>query len=309
MKFYFMVLFLTLLLLFSACQMPQISNETASLAEVQLDESTMEQSINAEELELDKESEVDYWQEKNPFSVPKEGGIPFALPEINHLDKKEIYRAVHGFSSEFLLPEFESIQSMPYTDDCVMVNLLHHIDYDNVFEDQLKTTNQSLGRHVDDLNAIGRYYFGETFSIPPEAQSDQVGPNPENPDYYHLKLGRCGMSPYRYELLDIVDDLNSQGKPVIKATLIPYNPLVDWENSCTVGILFCDFADDSQSGTYLFGYYEEPYKTSAEKNNILEDYYLVVPQERLGTITVTFERTEDDGRLIMTSCRYNRTNI
>ena len=102
------------------------------------------------------------------------------------------------------------------------------------------------------------------------------------------------------------------------ATFLPYLPVGSWNDGAldSVGFLNPNSVPDFQNtfwphlhsgGPTRLEFPDEETRMGTATGDVdFWDYlYLIIPQEELGTITVTFQRA-DDGRMVATSSRYNR---
>ena len=250
----------------------------------------------------------------------------FTPPVVDHPYAEEMIQLLTEFSTEALFPEFENLQSLDFWDGwAVSTNLYVLTLWRNeelisqgrgITEEQRQDilerygeTSSSVARH-DDLTFIGRQFFGEDFYFPRGVIAEEIAPLDPDSEYYYFTSARGGvMGLHQYLLVDVIDDAN-----FITATFVPYFLSLVWnldEHYHLQAVQFRNFNFSEDFNDYrallsppiLFG--SSMHEPEAPLEYYLQDTGLPVPQEELGTITVTFRR-EDSGNLIVTSSRYNR---
>lgn len=241
---------------------------------------------------------------------------PFCDPSISHALAEPLLAVVQGFSGEYLFPEFESVADMPYSHRTVLSNVysIAQNRREELLPDVPPLTPEEeahVNRYSDgvtafhrgDLNRIGRIFFGNDFRLPPESNGDEIGLIPET-DFYSFLYARGLKAQFAYLITEIKED----GEFVI-ASFLPYRPLLNPDDYTIADVIFLDNITDPLSFVpYSLGelrYSSDEVRMNADIHSCLDSYYLRVPQDRLGTITVTFRQEQDD-RYIAISCQYNR---
>ena len=262
-----------------------------------------------EALEIGKEIALPALPSPSEAAVGEVNAPPgelFLRPEpVDHPLADEVFALVDGFSMMFLFPEFEHPAGLNFLDNSVGATLYLHANSQGI----------SPVRY-DDLIAVGRRFFGDDFTFPKGVAGGLVFLDDDDPDVYNLD-GFGMMHDINYFLLDVTEE---GGR--ITADFLPFILGVEWDDGLvgedgTVEVtyfmhrmLFIDPRDglfEFSGDLAAFAYPDEGARNVAFENGTFWDYlYLTAPFESLGTITVTFQRA-DDGRLIATSSRHNRT--
>ena len=300
-KTIFLILFIVLFALTSCAAerqpLPEIFSDDSPIineAVIEEKESPMEETI-AEEVHTE---EIEPLQKETPNET-----YPFVMPDFSHEYADEMLAVLQGFSHEFIFPEFENLKKLDWVSRSVSSNLYQL----TLFLNNEFVSEGGVGC-LEDMNTVGRRYFGDDFSFPKNLVCEEIVPVEANPNYYTWTIARGGMVPPNYLLTDV-----QEGSEYLVATFLPYTLHLSWDFESGVsdvyGILFFkpNYGSDN---IHYWEYHAElmqPQIASDEKitSDYLEYCLLPVPQEQLGTITVTFRR-ENDGRLIAASCRYNR---
>ena len=249
---------------------------------------------------------------------------PFILPKIEHIYKGEMVQLINEFSVEALFPEFQIINHLDYSSRNVSTNIfwlaydcndelilqgkgISHEDLKAIEEmvvakfpeDQRYPAHRTVRR--DDMTMIGREYFGEQFEFPVSLITPEITHLDEESKYYIFSSWRfSGLPPINYILFDVIQKDNA-----IFATFLPFVIEIDPLDNMIYSIRFFNFIESRYNYHILFEEHIE-FQPEIEPSYYLNYVrHLPVPQEQLGTITVTFRR-ENDGRLIATSSRYNR---
>ena len=230
--------------------------------------------------------------EAAPEFAPRTDGVPFVMPQQPQTETAdELLEFVHGFSRSFIFPEFADVSQMDFEDASVSSNLLH-------------ATTLWLGKlsgiaSLDDMNLVGRGFFGDEFEFPRGIETWDVFGEYVDGIYRYGFQGRGGICPWRYLLLDY-----STGGENIVATFLPFQASADWSDGAIDHVMFLypyDFEGAATARRFFdivedVAYLEERVLPGYD-GHILEHVFLVIPQEELGTITVTFRR-EEGGNLV-----------
>ena len=293
---------------------PEILSDNSSNrneTDIKEKESPMEETI-AEEARTE---EIEPLQKETPNET-----YPFVMPDFSHEYADEMIQLVTEFGHEFYFPEFEKIEELDLASWSVSSNLywLTYFLNDELLvqgrgitveqkENLLKGFENIYTSIVrcGDMTFIGRRYFGDDFSFPKNLIGREIAPLETNLDYYIWTNARSFVGPRQYLLTDVQHESND----VIATFLLYYLHLdgdFNFDTSIVTGINFFN-PNYSQDGVSYFAAINPPRIASEERitSDYLEACILPVPQNQLGTITVTFRR-ENDGRLIATSSRYNR---
>lgn len=242
----------------------------------------------------------------------------FVVPEVEHIYADEMIQVVKNFGREFVFPEFENIETLDLPSYSVSTNLyrmtvslneellLQGRGVTNAQKEEILKERKDISSIVrcDDMTLIGRRYFGDQFNFPKNLICKEIAPLEHDSIFYTFVNGREMLSTF-YLLVDIQEESN-----FLVATFLPYDLLLDWDwdrDTTVTGIEFFNpnYAEDGVSYFASFEYPDDFDREEADTTTYLKHCYLPVPQDELGTITVTFSR-EDSGNLIATKCVYNR---
>ena len=309
MKKQFIVI-LTMIIFSTACSVGEASPQTEPPAIQDPSESLNVQEPDNLLPQIQSENSPEEKQQ-NPVNL-------FVVPEIECDYADELLEVVQGFSREYSFPKFESLDELDFESRPVSSNLY---DLTVSLNDELLALERGVTHkkreeimandssvyslvRLDDMNEVGRRYFGKEFSFPKGLVCEEIAPLDSDSEYYKWTNARGGMSFFYYLLTDVIQNNNE-----IIVTFLPYSPNINWHNGTIETISFNNPKDEMYYYVrYDLGYFKYPSDEARENADVfscLQYYYLTVPQEQLGTITVTFRR-ENDGRLIAASCRYNR---
>ena len=232
-------------------------------------------------------------EEQIPFL---EYSIPFVMPQANCDLEDELLDFMHSWWYEYLFPQFSAVSELSLESPGAIWGLFYRT-----------RQKYSYGHHqpvpFEAINRVGHRFFGSDFSIP-----DVLTPTEIDGVQYHIyDGGRGGMPTIRYLLVSSLLD----GDEII-ATFLPYVPVFCWGDSTLSEVRFLYRHIHPIVGReVIWAPREAIYLEIPESHEVLRDYegsvlYYVrirVPQETLGTITVTF--TREDGRLIAVSSVHN----
>jgi hypothetical protein len=158
----------------------------------------------------------------------------------------------------------------------------------------------SIVRH-DAMNVIGKYYFGEEFFFPLFLECEEIGPVDTSSVFYTFTIARGGLMSFEdYFITDIIERENT-----MTATFLTCSVLVNPDDATISDITFRCFKEDCFDCAHPLSKQIYPQGQAKEYPECYDYCYLSIPQEKLGTITVTFEETVD-GRLVAAACHYNR---
>ena len=229
-----------------------------------------------------------------PEPAPRAAGTAFVMPQQAEGELAEkMLDFVHTFShTGFVFPEFASVTQMDFENPSVSSNLLGATRRDIVT--------------IYDMTLEGRKFFGDEFEFPRGVETWDMFGEYVDGIYSYSFWGRGGLDPWRYLILDYVVDGDS-----IVAIFFPFNPSADWYDGAIDHVVFLYQYDMSNVATSrAFFDVKEGIVYLKERvlpgfdGHILDYVLLHVPQEELGTITVTF-RGVADGSLIAVSSRHN----
>ena len=233
-----------------------------------------------------------------------ERSVPFVMPQANCDLEDELLDFMHSWWREFLFPQFsdvsemqlESWESWRFNFNESLALMVEWREYNGLWVTSL-----------ENINAVGRSFFGSAFNFPLTAWGPgyiQI----EEECYLKSPLGgRGGIPTVRYLLVSSLAEGDA-----ITATFLPYVPLFSWEDSTLLQVWFLYRHIDPVSGIEVIwelsevSYLEVPEGCEVlhgYEGNVLDYVRLRVPQETLGTLTVTF--TREDGRLIAVSSVLN----
>jgi len=284
--------------------------------------------------------------EDAPLESPETEPIyEFLLPDVEHPYKFEMIELLTEYSSQALFPEFEDVRSMDFnerfTTNLMWLTSLYAGNYfsdrnvseeeDFPFASELRFLNQGLSYeerltlseqftgiphsgmivHRSNMTTIGRWFFGKDFYFPKDVITDETAPLDPGGEFYHVVRGRGGVwCVFRYLLLDVKDESR-----YIAASFLPHMVYFDWENPMEEGtaITWINFLNPHGEAEYSIDFdnwLESPVYLTPIQNfsDYLENVGLPVPQDQLGTLTVTFQ-IQDDGRLIAVSSRYGNSPV
>lgn len=264
------------------------------------------------------------WEEREETSEvapePLES-FPFVVPQADDLLAEELAAWLDGYSLEFPLPIFDGVEDLPYSDPAVSTNLLTNTYFRNeeylargsgVSDEELERLQEpglyTIFVRYDDLNDLGRYYFGERFLMP-YAECREVGPVEGEPEYFAFLYGRGGMPPSLYVPI-AVEELSGGA---VEASFYVFSFNYSWDTGEPLNALcLSDGGKDRDvyyDSYYMVdcGYLEFPegmtYQDMTDERELFRYLRLTIPQEELGQVTVIFQR-EPDGRFTAASCRY-----
>ena len=256
-----------------------------------------------------------------PSEAPEpQAFYPFVIPEIEHPYKDEMVQLLTEFGFMLIFPEFKSIEELDWASAAVSGNLYqltYHLNNElfsqggGIEPEEREALEEVAGASIvrlEDMNTVGRRYFGEEFSFPKNLICETIAPFEADPQYYALTSG-AGLIPFKqYLLIDAQEELNH-----IIATFVPFAIDNISSDNTINGIDFFNFTESSSM-----------YRANIEKKivyhpevepiyyfdpvRLLNYVYLPVPQDQLGTLTVTFQ-IQDDGRLIAVSSRYGNSPV
>jgi len=318
---WFLLVLLVLVIVLSACGGNAVLPEEAQPD----DEITVPAEPPEQELVVEAE-ETD-----EPYELPP--GTLFVRPEpVDHPLADELLALVSEFSGVFLFPEFEDVQSIDFYSPEVSFNLndvifLRNIDLlaadRGVPREELELSEAELLElsitRYDDMIAVGRQFFGDDFYFAKGEVGRLIVPMSDDPSLY-VSIAEWGAPPFtRYLLVDL-----TEYEEVVAATFLPHWPLISWIDQTITDVAFLNpnpVPDRHHTfwpqtfwphlgviGPAILEFPDEETRMGTVFGGDVDfwDYlYLLVPQEELGTITVTFQRA-DDGRMIAISSRYNR---
>ena len=160
---------------------------------------------------------------------------------------------------------------------------------------------------------VGRHFFGDDFVFPQGLVCIDIVPVALDSPFY-VGVGRGGMPTVGYFLLDVAELGDAY-----TATFLPYFPGPSWDDGAMDGVGFLNpnaapnfhhtfWPHLHSGGPARLEFPDEETRMGTVWDGDVDfwDYlYLIIPQEQLGTITVTFQRAAD-GRMIAVSSRYDR---
>ena len=232
-----------------------------------------------------------------------ESSIPFVIPQLGCDLEDELLGFVYGWWREYLFPEFVDISDMPFEAMEVASSLF--------FKAGISTFPADGSPWVvplEDMNTVGRRFFGSGFSFPPDVtEAWEIAPTQIDGEYYYKSIGgRGGMSRVRYLLVNSLVNGDE-----VTATFLPYVPHFSWydESLMSISLLYRHTRPNGFESIwapheiYYFDIPEGHEVLLSYEGNVLDYVRLRVPQETLGTLTVTF--TREDGRLIAVSSILN----
>jgi len=259
--------------------------------------------------EADEIYELDEPDEPEPPSVPElaleDEPEPvvyhqFVMPErVEHEHADAMLALLSDFSVQVGFPEFSSVAEIDHASLSVSTNLFD-------LTPQAVVEWHTIVRR-DDMTEVGRRFFGEEFYFPKDIFAPEIEPFDEQSEYYVFPRGRGGWPPTDYLLLDVSEESEN-----LEATFLPFRLNLSWDCSPearAAGYICVRSVDIGVDGAFFRVWLEFPDDFCEERDiNTFYDYLkfaqLPVPQDQLGTITVTFEIL-DDGSLIAVSSRYN----
>lgn len=250
---------------------------------------------------------------------------PFIIPETEHIHKDKMVQQLDEFSVEVIFPEFQDIEHLDYSSSNVSTNIyqlaysrnkdlvlqgggisqddleiIEKLVVSNFPENQRHSAHRTARR--DDMTMIGREYFGEQFEFPVSLIAPEITPLDKSSTYYIFSSLRAeGLPSINYVLLDATEE-----NDMIVATFLPFIVRVNPPDNMVHDIEFFNLTESIRNNYYADLETPIEFQLDVQASCYLNDVScLPVPQEELGTITVTF-RLEDTGNLIATSCKYNR---
>ena len=248
----------------------------------------------------------------------------FDMPNIKHIYKDEMLRIVSGFGFQFPFPQFESVSKLDFSSHMVGYNLcaltiqrnsellsrgsgISDSDIEEIallIELYADEEYPPRGARRSDMTIVGREFFGEKFTFPEGITSSMIAPFGENSKFYVQTHWMGSGFPFVYYLIiDIVENTNT-----IAATFLPFVALIDpaYNEVFAVELFRFNELDSYGFPARLEVSLDAPviWDYEADPTLYLIDIGLPVPQDQLGTITVTFE-TLADGSLVAVSSVYD----